>query len=171
MPRYEYTVVPAPKKPGKLKGIKGTDNRFAAELANLMNEYGAQGWEYQRADTLPCEERQGLTGRTTTYQNMLVFRRELDGVQQSAPSTDIAPVVETPKSAPEQVMAVPTFQTTKAPAAHTPPKLTVSTPPEGPAPRIGSAGDAPRHPSGQPSGHPSGHPSGQPPRIISGGSS
>ena len=163
MPRYEYTVVPAPKKPGKLKGIKGTDNRFAAELANLMNEYGAQGWEYQRADTLPCEERQGLTGRTTTYQNMLVFRRELDAVPQAATRTDVALIVETPRYEPEPVMAVPTFQTTTAPAANpTPnpaPKITVSTPPEGPAPRIARPGEAPRGPSGQP------------PRIISGGSS
>ena len=161
MPRYEYTVVPAPKKPGKLKGIKGTDNRFAAELSNLMNEYGAQGWEYQRADTLPCEERQGLTGRTTTYQNMLVFRRELDVVQQAPASTAVAPVVETPRYAPEPVMAVPTFQTTTAPA------ITANRPPEGPAPVLGSPNATPRPQSGQPAGHLSG----QPPRIISGGSS
>jgi hypothetical protein len=42
-----------------------------------MNKMGASGWEYIRADTLPCEERVGLTGTKSVYQNMLVFRREL----------------------------------------------------------------------------------------------
>lgn len=83
MPRYEYKVVPAPKKAGKIKGVKGTDQRFAVELARLMNEYGAEGWEYQRADTLPVEERQGLGRRATVSQNMLIFRREVAVVAQA----------------------------------------------------------------------------------------
>ena len=40
-----------------------------------MNALGAEGWEYQRSETLPSEERSGLTRRVTTFQNMLVFRR------------------------------------------------------------------------------------------------
>ena len=36
-----------------------------------------EGWEYVRADVLPSEERSGLTGRTTVYHNLLVFRRPL----------------------------------------------------------------------------------------------
>ncbi|MAQ86460.1 MAG: DUF4177 domain-containing protein [Maritimibacter sp.] len=111
MPRYEYKVVPAPKKAGKVKGVKGTEARFAHELASLMNQYGADGWEYQRTDTLPCEERSGLTGRTTTFQNMLVFRRELESglraadaiasvhVDQPAPMTPPAAPVHTPPHA------------------------------------------------------------------------
>lgn len=75
MPKYEYKVVPAPVKGVKAKGLKGTQERFAHALSNLMNDLGADGWEYQRADTLPCEERQGLTGKTKTFQNMLIFRR------------------------------------------------------------------------------------------------
>jgi len=118
MPRYEYKVVPAPAKANKIKGLKGTDQRFAASLAEVMNALGAQGWEYQRTDTLPCEERQGLTGKTTRFQNVLVFRRELDGAP-AAPAT--AQV-----TAPETMLAVPTFRAT-APAA---------VPPEGAAPRL-----------------------------------
>lgn len=79
MQRYEYKVVPAPKKGQRGKGVRGTEGKFANALQLLMNEYGADGWQYQRTDTLPCEERTGLTGRTTTYQNMLVFRRPLSG--------------------------------------------------------------------------------------------
>ena len=78
MSRFEYKVVPAPKKGQRAKGVKGTEGRFAHALESVMNELGAQGWEYLRTDTLPAEERAGLTSRTTTFQNMLVFRRALD---------------------------------------------------------------------------------------------
>lgn len=76
---FEYKVVPAPKKGKKAKGVRSSEARFANALQSVMNEMGADGWEYQRTDTLPCEERQGLTGRTTTFQNMLVFRRNVAG--------------------------------------------------------------------------------------------
>lgn len=77
MSQYEYKVVPAPKKGLKGKGIKGAEGRFANALMTAMNELGAEGWEYQRSDTLPCEERSGMLGKSTTFQNMLVFRREV----------------------------------------------------------------------------------------------
>ncbi len=84
MTRYEYKVVPAPVQGRKARGVKGTAGRFAHALESLMNEFGAEGWDYVRADTLPCEERTGLTGRTTTYQNMLVFRRPLGAAEDAA---------------------------------------------------------------------------------------
>jgi hypothetical protein len=74
MPKYEYRVLPAPKRGLKANGAKTTEERFAQALQVIMNELGADGWEYVRSDMLPCEERQGLTGKTTTYQTMLVFR-------------------------------------------------------------------------------------------------
>lgn len=75
MTQYEYKVVPAPDRGLKARGVKGPEGRFAHALEVLMNEMGVEGWEYQRAETLPCEERQGLSGKTTVYRNMLVFRR------------------------------------------------------------------------------------------------
>lgn len=75
MQAYEYRVVPAPRRGEKARGVKTTEERFALTLTQLMNKLGREGWEYQRADTLPVEERVGLTGSKTTYQNMLVFRR------------------------------------------------------------------------------------------------
>jgi Domain of unknown function (DUF4177) len=75
MAQYEYKVVPAPVRGEKIRGAKTTEDRFAATLAEAMNTLGREGWEYVRADTLPCEERVGFTGRKTTYLNMLVFRR------------------------------------------------------------------------------------------------
>jgi hypothetical protein len=87
---FEYKVVPAPRRGEKAKGIKTTSDRFAHALGLLMNRLGQDGWEYMRADTLPCDERIGLTGtRTkTTYQSMLVFRRALaEGAErQSEPA-------------------------------------------------------------------------------------
>ncbi|MEC7764278.1 MAG: DUF4177 domain-containing protein [Pseudomonadota bacterium] len=79
MKRYEYNVVPAPKKGKRAKGVKGAEARFAHALAECMNEMAADGWEYLRTDTLPSEERSGITGRATVFQNMLVFRREVTG--------------------------------------------------------------------------------------------
>ncbi len=83
MQHYEYKVVPAPLKGEKAKGAKTTPERFAVALMNVMNALGAEGWDYVRADTLPCEERAGFTGTKTTFQHMLVFRRVLaqDGAE------------------------------------------------------------------------------------------
>lgn len=94
MPAYEYKVVPAPKRGLKAKGVKGTEARFAHALSEVMNEHGAEGWEYQRTDTLPCEERQGLTGKVTLFQNMLVFRRVLDAAQQDQEAADAPRLIE-----------------------------------------------------------------------------
>ena len=74
---YEYKVLPAPRRGQKAKGIKGAEARFSHALQELMNLQAADGWEFQRAETLPSEERSGLTGSTTTFRNLLVFRRTL----------------------------------------------------------------------------------------------
>ncbi|MAY32670.1 MAG: DUF4177 domain-containing protein [Rhodovulum sp.] len=87
---YEYKVVPAPHRGERAKGVKGTEARFALSLGNTINAQAAEGWEYVRAETLPCEERSGLTGKTTTFMNMLVFRR---AVEVAAP---VEVPVETP---------------------------------------------------------------------------
>jgi hypothetical protein len=75
MPRYEYKVVPAPTKGLKAKGVKGAEARFSHAIQELMNGLAGDGWEYQRAETLPSIERAGLTSTTTEWRNLLVFRR------------------------------------------------------------------------------------------------
>ena len=77
MTQFEYEAIPAPRKGKKARGIKTNEDRFAHAVTELLNDMAADGWEYLRADTLPCEERSGFTGRTTVYQNILVFRRAL----------------------------------------------------------------------------------------------
>ncbi|MFN3722898.1 MAG: DUF4177 domain-containing protein [Paracoccaceae bacterium] len=121
MTRFEFKVVPAPRRGEKLRGVKTTEDRFALTLTQLMNSLGAEGWDYVRADTLPCDERAGLTGTKTTYQNMLVFRR---------------PVAEA-----ETEAATPAFNSLRIlPEADGPSlKLGAAHVPAGPAPAIGPA--------------------------------
>lgn len=111
--QYEYKVVPAPKKGRSGKGVRGTEAKFANELMYVMNEMGAEGWEYVRSDTLPCEERQGLTSKTMTYQNILVFRRAqmvfaADPMQGKFEGPANAKVIEDSSS---EILAVQTAKT------------------------------------------------------------
>lgn len=79
LPDFEYAAIPAPARAEKLKGAKSPAERYAATLTDAINRMAAQGWEYLRADTLPSEERSGLTGRTTLFHNLLIFRRSVKG--------------------------------------------------------------------------------------------
>jgi hypothetical protein len=112
MPRYEYKVVPAPSKGLKGKGVRGAEARFSFAVEDLMNGMAGSGWEYQRAETLPSIERSGLTGSTTEWRNVLVFRRlrstdatEFQPELLPAPSDDFeeAPAVLVSKPETEQV--------------------------------------------------------------------
>ncbi len=76
---YEYHVIPAPERGRKAKGAKTPDARYAAALAEVLNAQSAEGWEFQRAEVLPSQEKQGLTGSRTVYVNVLVFRRPATG--------------------------------------------------------------------------------------------
>lgn len=99
MQTYEYKVVPAPARSDKLRGVKTTEDRYAQTLTALMNAQARDGWDYLRSDTLPTEERVGLTKRRTVYVTLLVFRREVSA-EAAAPRlalTAAAPLVATPR--------------------------------------------------------------------------
>ena len=74
---YEYKVIPSPLRTAKVKGLKTVAERFAHMLEEAMNSEALDGWEFLRSETLPCEERKGLTGTTKSFQSVLVFRRAL----------------------------------------------------------------------------------------------
>ena len=98
MQRFEFKVIPAPKRGEKARGVKTTEERFALALTSLMNQLGAEGWDYVRADTLPCDERVGLTGTKTTFQNVLVFRRPLSAAAAEGAATRL--LLQEPVAAP-----------------------------------------------------------------------
>lgn len=77
MQQFEYKVVPAPNRGKKSRGVKTPEARFANGVETVLNEMAAQGWEFQRAEMLPSEERSGFTGSKTNWRNLLVFRRAL----------------------------------------------------------------------------------------------
>jgi hypothetical protein len=77
MARYEYKVVAAPRRTKAFKGVRAHEDQFAEVLAEVMNEMAASDWEYLRAESLPCEEKTGLTSRVESYQSVLVFRRKI----------------------------------------------------------------------------------------------
>ena len=105
MQRYEFKVIPAPRRGEKLRGLKTTEERFALALTNVMNELGRDGWDYVRADTLPVDERAGFTGTKTSFHNMLVFRRVLDAEAQTPRLITEQTAVAAPRLGPAETPA------------------------------------------------------------------
>lgn len=75
---FDYKVLPAPARARKVKGAATPEDRFAATLSEVLNAQSQDGWEFVRAETLPSEERTGLTGTRSVFRTMLVFRRPAD---------------------------------------------------------------------------------------------
>ena len=76
---FEYKVIAAPRHGVRTKGVKGPADRFAGAMENTINILAEDGWEYVRAESLPVDERHGITMRKTEiYQNVLVFRRPVE---------------------------------------------------------------------------------------------
>lgn len=151
MAAYEYQVIPAPVRGEKAKGLKTTGERFANTLAAVLNDMAAQGWEYLRAETLPAEERSGLTGRNTAWQNLLIFRRALAGNDAATAKPALAAA---PAPAPTAVPAA-----TAAPAA----PASATTAPATAAPAAAQTGTIPPAPRPMPDPKPAPRPAGNTP--------
>jgi hypothetical protein len=114
-PSFEYKVVPAPRRGEKTRTAKTTEDRFAYAVQSLMNGLAEEGWEYVRADTLPCDERSGLTGTKTSFQNLLVFRRAL------ADADEVPAFIATDRAAPARAPdPIPRLGAAEAPAGAAP---------------------------------------------------
>lgn len=121
MQSFEYTVIPAPGRGEKVRGAKTGAERFSYALLTEMNRMAANGWEYVRAETLPCEERSGLTSRTTVYHNVLVFRRALAGAQPHHPVVATHDAPPRPQAAATaRALAAQTPRPDSEPPAHWP---------------------------------------------------
>lgn len=84
IPMHEYKVVPAPERAPKVKGLKTTAQRFAHVLAERINAEAAGGWEFLRAETLPCETRGALGSVRQVAVTMMVFARPLGQLRPDA---------------------------------------------------------------------------------------
>ncbi|MFC3615560.1 DUF4177 domain-containing protein [Lutimaribacter marinistellae] len=123
MIRYEYKVVPAPTKGTKAKTVKTPEGRFALTVEQLLNEMGAAGWEFQRAELLPSDERSGLTGSVVNWRNVLVFRRPQDVEAAQPIASEDEPAVPAPAPDPAQDRpAIPGLRPVPGPAAFEAPK-------------------------------------------------
>lgn len=136
MTAYEYNVIPAPNRGEKDKDAKTPSDRYAIAFTAELNRMAQDGWEYIRADVLPSEERTGLTGRSTVYHNLLVFRRLIASSAKAgkpaltktpqpeypvaaSPVRQPEPVPETPAAAAPQT-ANPTVASEQKPAVSAP---------------------------------------------------
>ncbi len=76
MSKFEYKVIPTPRRPKRAKGVKGEPARFANVLTDAINEIAVDGWEFYKTETLPMDAKQGLfSKRTETFQSVMVFRK------------------------------------------------------------------------------------------------
>lgn len=91
---YEYKCVAAPEKARRRRGAKTRSARVAMAMEDILKAESGGGWEYQRTDLLPVEEKSGLFGRTQeVHRAVLVFRR---AVASSRPTPVHAPVAAQP---------------------------------------------------------------------------
>lgn len=100
MTSFEYLTIPAPTRGEKSKEAKTPADRYALAFTAELNRMAAKGWEYLRADVLPSDERSGLTGRTTVYHSLLVFRREIMAERVAQPAPAAARVSPQPDAKP-----------------------------------------------------------------------
>ncbi len=134
MQRYEYKVIASPRRGVKAKGAKTNRDRFANALSELMNAQAKEGWEYQRAESLPADEKPGLLkAAVEVYQSVLVFRREI-GVPATQASAMTAMRLTEPARPDAAQRAEPVFT---APKPHHEPVLTLGA--ENAAPELGPA--------------------------------
>lgn len=149
MQSFEYKIIPAPKRAAKIRGIKTPEDRFARTLTDMVNELAREGWEYLRADTLPAEERVGFTGKTTTFQHMLVFRRAIVSAVPARPSVARVDMSEMFGDQPSVDIDIDptTIAAIRATRADAPPQAVrlVAMPEDGEAPAVGPAGKAAGH--------------------------
>lgn len=116
MSSFEYSAIPAPIRSEKAKAAKTPAERYALTLTEEINRMASDGWEYLRAETLPSEERSGLTGRTTLFHNLLIFRRPKPAAVKPRAQTDAEVKPAAPAPAPKPAEPAPPRQ---APVAET----------------------------------------------------
>lgn len=126
---YEYKCVGAPERAKRRRGAKTRSDRVAAAMQDVIAAESKDGWEYQRTDLIPMEEKAGLLSRShEVHRAVLVFRRALAGAQP------VAAPVAAPAATPEPMAPEPSVKTKE-------PELAPEPAPEAPEEPIRLAAD------------------------------
>ena len=95
---YEYKCVAAPEKAKRRRGAKTRTDRVAGAMEDILKTEAVGGWEYQRTDLIPVEEKAGMFSRAhEVHRAVMVFRRAVGAAGQPA----YAPVAAEPQMAPQ----------------------------------------------------------------------
>ncbi len=105
---FEYKCVGAPERPKRQRGVRGRSDRVALAMQEIIGAEAVDGWEYQRTDLVPVEEKRGIFSRAhEVHRAVLVFRRELEPEPRFVPpgrlragGIDTAPQPERPTEHP-----------------------------------------------------------------------
>lgn len=100
---YDYKCVAAPEKARRRRGAKTRTDRVALAMEEILKAEAGGGWEYQRTDLIPVEEKSGWFGRAhDVHRAVLVFRRP-KGASRPHPISTAAPEAPVQDVAPQPV--------------------------------------------------------------------
>ena len=82
MSRFEFKVIPSPRRPRKLEGLEKDLDKFCATMTDIMTDMGLEGWEFIGAETIQDERRAlGIFSRVSD-KSCLVFRRPISKLDE-----------------------------------------------------------------------------------------
>ncbi|MEM7213125.1 MAG: hypothetical protein AAF479_14755 [Pseudomonadota bacterium] len=116
---YDYKCVAAPEKARRRRGARTRTDRVALAMEDILKAEATGGWEYQRTDLIPVEEKSGWFGRAhEVHRAVLVFRKPKKSARphviETAPRSEPAPV-QPVETKPQPVEAAPRIEPAPAP--------------------------------------------------------
>jgi hypothetical protein len=103
---FEYKCVGGPERPKRLRGTRSRSERVALAMQEIINIEAVDGWEYQRTDLVPVEEKAGLFSRAhDVHRAVLIFRRERSAARPAHAPMQAPAHVESVAASPEPEMA------------------------------------------------------------------
>ena len=89
MNKYEYKLVPMPEiKASARRQVK--DGIFGVPVVDMMNELGANGWDYARTEVLTTTHRSILGRKRVSQDPVMVFRRPTGTIESKEAKARIA---------------------------------------------------------------------------------
>lgn len=86
---YDYKCVAAPEKARRRRGAKTRTDRVALAMEDILKAEAKGGWEYQRTDLIPVEEKSGWFGRQHDVHRAVLVFRKLKGSSRPYAASDL----------------------------------------------------------------------------------